>query len=100
MQVVQVAKWGNSLAVRLSAKLVRELELKPGDKIELRRAGPQALEISRDEQERAERQRRLKAIATMRELSQSWPRLPEDYKFSREEIYGEGYRVRRDEIEP
>ena len=100
MQVVQVAKWGNSLAVRLPARLVRELELKPGDKIELRRAGPQALEISRDEKELEERERRMKAIAKLRELSQLWPRLPEDYKFSRDEIYGEEYRGRRDEIEP
>lgn len=33
-----VAKWGNSLAVRLPAKLVRELGLKEGDQIELRKA--------------------------------------------------------------
>jgi len=32
---MQVAKWGNSLAVRLPAELVRELDLKEGDQIEL-----------------------------------------------------------------
>ena len=32
-----VAKWGNSLAVRLPAELVRELGLKEGDQIELER---------------------------------------------------------------
>jgi antitoxin MazE len=32
---MQVAKWGNSLAVRLPAELVRELGLKEGDEIEL-----------------------------------------------------------------
>lgn len=32
---MQVAKWGNSLAIRLPAKLVRELGLKEGDQIEL-----------------------------------------------------------------
>lgn len=31
---MQVAKWGNSLAVRLPAKLVRELGLKEGDQID------------------------------------------------------------------
>lgn len=36
---MQVARWGNSLAVRLPAELVRELGLKEGDKIELERAG-------------------------------------------------------------
>jgi antitoxin MazE len=32
---IQVAKWGNSLAVRLPAELVRELGLKEGDQIDL-----------------------------------------------------------------
>ncbi|MFV0514766.1 MAG: AbrB/MazE/SpoVT family DNA-binding domain-containing protein [Jhaorihella sp.] len=33
---MQIAKWGNSLAVRLPAELVRELGLKEGDSIEMR----------------------------------------------------------------
>lgn len=32
---MQVARWGNSLAVRLPAELVRELGLKEGDEITL-----------------------------------------------------------------
>ena len=32
---MQVAKWGNSLAVRLPAGLVREVGLKEGDRVEL-----------------------------------------------------------------
>lgn len=32
---MQVAKWGNSLAVRLPAELVRQLGLKEGDQIDL-----------------------------------------------------------------
>lgn len=32
---MQVARWGNSLAVRLPAELVRELGLEEGDQIEL-----------------------------------------------------------------
>lgn len=32
---MQVAKWGNSLAVRLPAELVRELGLREGDQIDL-----------------------------------------------------------------
>lgn len=34
-RAMQVAKWGNSLAVRLPAGLVREMGLKEGDRIEL-----------------------------------------------------------------
>lgn len=44
---MQVSKWGNSLAVRLPAKLVEELGLKEGDDIELRRAPDGALEVTR-----------------------------------------------------
>lgn len=33
---MQVAKWGNSLAVRLPKKLVQQLGLKEGDNIELK----------------------------------------------------------------
>lgn len=32
---MQIAKWGNSLAVRLPANLVRELGLKEGDQVDL-----------------------------------------------------------------
>ncbi len=32
---MQISKWGNSLAVRLPASLVRSLNLKEGDNIEL-----------------------------------------------------------------
>jgi antitoxin MazE len=35
-QHMQVAKWGNSLAVRLPAALVKELELEAGDEISLK----------------------------------------------------------------
>lgn len=34
--IMQVAKWGNSLAVRLPADLVRTLDLREGDHIDLR----------------------------------------------------------------
>jgi antitoxin MazE len=37
--LVQVAKWGNSLAVRLPSAVVEALELKEGDQIEIRIAG-------------------------------------------------------------
>jgi antitoxin component of MazEF toxin-antitoxin module len=36
---MRVAKWGNSLAVRLPAAVVEALRLKEGDEIEIRVAG-------------------------------------------------------------
>ena len=43
---MQIAKWGNSLAVRLPADLVRELGLKEGDQINLI-PGDAGLEVTR-----------------------------------------------------
>lgn len=44
---MQIAKWGNSLAVRLPAELVRQLGLREGDQVELRAAGG-ALTVRRE----------------------------------------------------
>ena len=59
---MQVSKWGNSLAVRLPAAVVDVLELKEGDQIEVRIAGPREFEISRDRSRDAalERLRKLR----------------------------------------
>lgn len=67
--MMKVARWGNSLAVRLPAELVRELGLKEGDLIDqdvlaLRKA------------------RREEALESIRKAK--WT-LPPDYKFDREE---------------
>jgi antitoxin MazE len=61
-EAVQVSKWGNSLAVRLPAAVVDVLELKEGDQIEVRIAGPREFEISRDRSRDAalERLRKLR----------------------------------------
>lgn len=72
---MRVAKWGNSLALRLPAKLVKELRLVEGDEVEVRAAGAGRLEIVRDSD-------REWALATMRRLRRP---LPEGYKFDRDE---------------
>ena len=58
---MQVSKWGNSLAVRLPAAVVKTLELKEGDEIEINVAGDRTFEISRDP-------RRLEALEMIRQL--------------------------------
>jgi antitoxin MazE len=72
---VRVAKWGNSLAVRLPKQLVTALDLKVGDEVALTPAGPNTLEVARDNAYEA-------ALARMR--ASKW-KLPDDYKFDREE---------------
>jgi antitoxin MazE len=72
---MQVAKWGNSLAVRLPKKLVDEMKLKPGDEIEMVKAEGREVAIEKVDR----RERFLKAMEQFR-----FP-LPEGYKFDREE---------------
>lgn len=72
---MQVSKWGNSLAVRIPAAVVEALELKEGDHIEVRVAGPKAFEVTRDKS----REEALERLRNMRLT------LPPGYKFDREE---------------
>jgi len=70
---VQVAKWGNSLAIRLPAAVVDALGLKDGDHIEIRVAGARVFEVTRD-------QRRERALAALRKLRRP---LPDGFIFDR-----------------
>jgi len=73
--VVQVGKWGNSLAVRLPASVVELLGLKEGDDIEIEIAGDRAIGIARD-------QRREEALARLKAMARP---LPPGFRFSRDE---------------
>jgi antitoxin MazE len=72
---MQVAKWGNSLAVRLPASVVKALDLKEGDRIDIRVDGKRSFAVSRNRDVE-------KALATMRRLRRP---LPPGFKFDRVE---------------
>ena len=72
---MRVAKWGNSLAVRLPRKLVDEMKLKAGDEIEVVKAEGREVAIGKVDR----REQFLKAMEQFR-----WP-VPEGYKFDRNE---------------
>jgi antitoxin MazE len=74
---MQVAKWGNSLAVRLPAAVVNALELKEGDQIEIRIAADREFEVSRDRS-------RQKAVERLRRLRRP---LPAGFTVRREEVH-------------
>jgi antitoxin MazE len=63
---MQVAKWGNSLAVRLPAAVVQALELKEGDQIEILVAGDRSFAVSHD-------RRKGRAIERLRRLRRALP---------------------------
>lgn len=72
---MQVAKWGNSLAVRIPAAVVEALELTAGDEIEIHIADAREIAIAR----KPGREDFLKRLRAFR------GRLPADFKFDREE---------------
>lgn len=73
---MQVARWGNSLAVRLPASVVDALGLKEGDDIEIYVEQSGAFSVSRKPTvaERIERLRKYRG------------RLPADFRFDRESL--------------
>jgi antitoxin MazE len=72
---MRLAKWGNSLAIRLPASVVEALELREGDEIEINIADARQLNVSR----KPGREDLLKRLRGFR------GRLPADFKFDREE---------------
>jgi antitoxin MazE len=72
---MQVAKWGNSLAVRLPKALVDELGLQPGDEIEIVDAARDRLAVAKAD---------ARAAAIRRMAARGWV-CPEGYRFDRDE---------------
>lgn len=70
---MQVAKWGNSLAVRLPAAVVEALDLKPGDNIDIHVGGDRAFVVEKTPGAR-------ELLARLRKYR---GRLPADFKFDR-----------------
>jgi antitoxin MazE len=68
-----VAKWGNSLAVRLPASVVEALKLKAGVEIEIHAVGERSIEIAHKPSHR-------ELVARLRKFR---GRLPATFKFDR-----------------
>jgi len=76
----KIAKWGNSLALRLPAAVADAVSMKQGDLVSITRTPEGGLLITPDD-------RKAKAIENLRNLR--W-KLPPDYKFDREELHERG----------
>jgi antitoxin MazE len=72
---MRIAKWGNSLAVRLPAAVVQALDLKDGDDIEIKVAKRRSFEVKKDRS-------REQALARLIKFSRP---LPKGFVFDREE---------------
>ena len=72
---MQVAKWGNSLAVRIPKAVAVKLGLKEGDDVDLIAAGDSRFEVGK-------RDRAAEFIQAIQRFSFE---LPKDYKFDRDE---------------
>lgn len=71
---MQVAKWGNSLAVRLPASVVTALELEVGDEIDITVAGLRDMRVSR----------KVGALEALKALRRFRGVMPADFKFDRD----------------
>jgi antitoxin MazE len=71
--IMQVAKWGNSLAVRLPAAVIEALGLKEGDDIEIEVADTRSFGV----------RKKPGSSALLQRLRQYRGRLPTDFKFDR-----------------
>ena len=72
---MQVAKWGNSLAIRLPAAVVEALQLKEGDEIDIRVDDARVFSVAR----KPGTEDWLKRLRAFR------GRMPADFKFDRDE---------------
>jgi antitoxin MazE len=77
---MKVAKWGNSLAIRLPSVVVEALNLKVGDDVEVLAPGQRSLRVEsrKSRQELIERLRKYEG------------RMPPDFKFDRLEANKRG----------
>lgn len=73
--LMQVAKWGNSLAIRLPASVVKALELREGDDIEVLIAGERVFQV----------RKKPGNEAILERLRQFRGKLPADFKFDRDD---------------
>ena len=77
---MQVAKWGNSLAIRLPRSVVEALKLREGDSIEVHVVGSRSLEV-----EKSPTPREL-----LRRLRKFRGRMPAGFRFDRLEANERG----------
>jgi antitoxin MazE len=75
---MKVAKWGNSLAVRLPVSVAEALDLKEGDEVQV---------VVAEKGRSFEVQKTLTREEAIKSLRQFRGRLPADFKFNREELY-------------
>jgi len=77
---MKIAKWGNSLAIRLPAIVVEALDLKVGDDVEILAPGQRSMRVET-------RKSRRELIERLRKYE---GRMPPDFKFDRLEANERG----------
>lgn len=81
---MKLAKWGNSLAIRLPASVVAALDLKEGDEVEVRVGDGDGVLIRRD----MSRETALKELKALR--GRIGLKLPRNHRFDRTALHERG----------
>lgn len=77
---MKLAKWGNSLALRIPSEVVARMRLLPGEEVQLRVDSEDEFQVCRDHS-------RQEAIEALSRLAKP---LPSGYKFNRDEFHERG----------
>ena len=72
---MQISKWGNSLAIRIPSSVVKALELREGDDIEVFVAGEREFQLKKKPDH----------LALLKRLRNFRGKLPADFKFERDD---------------
>ena len=84
---MKIGKSGNGLTLRIPAAIVKALNLKPGEEVQIAITGGHKFEVCRIEEpesEEAQVKRRQEALERIRKVR---IQLPDGYTFSRNDIY-------------
>jgi len=84
---MKIVKSGNGLAIHIPAAIAKNLNLKPGDEMQITVTGGHKFEVCKMEEPEPEAdrvRRRLEALEQIRKMRFA---LPADYVFNRNEIY-------------
>ena len=74
---MKVAKWGNSIALRIPAAVAAKTGISPDEEVQIKVTGTHSFEVTRDRS-------REDAIKKLRKLRFT---VPSDYVFNRDDIY-------------
>ena len=84
---MKIGKHGSGLAIRIPAAIVKKLNLKPGEEVQITLTGVQKFEVCKMEEPESDADRVRKRLEALEEIRKMRVALPANFVFNRDEIY-------------